>query len=579
MASSRFILLAQCCTRSSSVAVKRPLVAASASHPHTIRSFSTGGAEDYIVKSAESIEPFQKSNYTENLLIDSHHWSHRVALECTLTKKATTYGRLRDQVARWGGYLRKLGLGKGDVVAIVGPNVNETSPVVLGAGAIGVVMAAINPTYTPAEIADQLSDSNAKLVVAFSPLEPVIRAALTICKVDIPIVGMGVPADTGIPMVSDIFDDDRIPFADAIDVSGSDPLSILYSSGTTGKPKGVVISHEAASINLAMLLHPSTLFPGLLDREGPQNNFLMLLPMFHVGGLFGVHAISIHKGVRLVNYAKFDPKSFLRVLEDYQISVLHLVPSLLNFLVSSPQCDAKVLQYVKSILCGSAPMSNSGLTKLKEKVGRPIMFQQAYGMTETMFVTMDPINEEKVGWCGKLMPGVQAKVVDVSDPSKNLPPNIDGELIIKTKSQMSGYLNNAEATAQAIDADGWLHTGDVGHYDQEGYFKIVDRTKDLIKVKGFQVSPSEIEEVLLQVPGIQDVSVTGVPHDRLGEAPRAYIVAKAPPSKKSIEEFLSSRLSENKQLVGGIVFVDALPRNSTGKVVKKQLQQMKPRGD
>jgi len=510
-----------------------------------------------------------------NLFRHAHKWENNVALQCSATGATTTYAQLKDQIARWAGFLLKQGLGAGDVVAVIAPNLNEYTPVVYGSASIGVVFTGVNPTYTPQEVANHLSDSNAKMVVYFEPLEPLVQAGLALAgKKDLPLVTIGPSKDgSPVPRASDIFADDRIPFANPVDMTGDDMFALMYSSGTTGRPKGAMISHNAAFSNTVMVNSHGFLPYDGSGTAADQKSMIQLLPMFHAGGLMGVNMNGLHGGLRMVNYLKFDPQTFMKVVSEYKVSEMAIVPAVLNYMAMAPDCNAKSLKDVKSILCGTAPLSLSLADAVLKKAGHDINFQQAYGMTEIIFATFDRYMKPKMGYTGQVVPLVQLKVIDLEDPSRNLPPGQDGEICVKTPSMMMGYLNCTGETAATIDDDGWLHTGDVGHYDEEGYVSIIDRTKDLIKVKGLQVSPSEIEDVLLAVKGVREAAVIGVPDDKLGEAPKAFVaVADDAVTAGKLTEVVASQLAPHKHLKGGVEFVKTLPRNPTGKVLKRELK-------
>ncbi|XP_076032850.1 luciferin 4-monooxygenase-like [Oratosquilla oratoria] len=255
-----------------------------------------------------------------------------------------------------------------------------------------------------------------------------------------------------------------------------------------------------------------------------------------------------------------------------QVRAIIMVPPVLNFL-NSAHVPPEALRYLESIMVGGAPVPTTAAEILKRKVGHPLFFQEDYGMTEIFLTHITPIGQEMIGFCGKQLPNVLGKVVDVST-GESLPANGVGEICIKTPAMMTGYLNRPEATSEIIDSEGWLHTGDIGFYNEEGYLKIVDRTKELIKVKGLQVSPSEIEDVLLQHEAVQDVGVVGIPDERLGEAPRAYIVLKKPVEEAAIHKHLEGRLATYKHLSGGVFFVNQLPKNPSGKLLRRELTKI-----
>ncbi|XP_064087708.1 uncharacterized protein LOC135202303 isoform X4 [Macrobrachium nipponense] len=212
-------------------------------------------------------------------------------------------------------------------------------------------------------------------------------------------------------------------------------------------------------------------------------------------------------------------------IDPIKVRTLHLVPSLVSFLIQSPDVTAESLKFLRKIIVSTSPFSLSLAQAFKKKFRDDVFLQEMFGMTEVLFATAIPYGGERNGSCGKLLPNVTAKVLDTTTGSV-LGPNEIGELCIKTPSMMTGYHQNEEATSSTIDAEGFMRTGDVAVVDSEGYVKIVDRTKELIKVKGLQVSPSEIENILRQLPQVGDVGVVGVPHERQGEVPKAFVVAR-----------------------------------------------------
>ncbi|KAG7157935.1 4-coumarate--CoA ligase 3-like 4 [Homarus americanus] len=497
-------------------------------------------------------------NLVTHVFKNSSKWANRVATECAVTGRQSTYSQLMDNIARMGGMLTKLGVKKGDVVAIVMLNRPEYPIVLLGAASIGAVANLLSTSSTPGkslcntaveEICRHLNVSNPKLVVGDTGLEKNLDAALALHKKPVVLMMNGPSSISGSINLQHVLENTAVSFADPVETSRSDIAVMPYSSGTTGHPKGVTISHDSY-----------------------QEAVFGYLPFFHVYGFFVKIMAAFHTGSKLVCVPKFNPDTFTRDINHYKVRYLHTVPTVLNFLAHSPTVTPEALTSLEVTLCGAAPVALSAAQALMEKIGRPIIFQEGYGMTEVLLTHLTPKTHQQIGNCGRLLPNVSAKVVDTVT-GEELPPNHNGEICIKTPCMMSGYFQNTDATSAIFDKEGWLYSGDIGRYDEEGFFTIVDRTKELIKVKALQVAPSELEDVILQHPKVVEVGVVGVPDERLGEAPRAYVVTSAPTTETDIKEFVKLKLAPHKHLAGGVVFINEIPKSATGKLLRKELKK------
>ena len=263
-----------------------------------------------------------------------------------------------------------------------------------------------------------------------------------------------------------------------------------------------------------------------------------------------------------------------------------MAPPLVNFLVTNSDVKSWHLDSVKDVLSAAAPLGPALYEQFKTKFPTTVL-REVWGMSETSpLATITPKSTVKVGSCGVAVPNAQIKIVDV-ETGNNLPPMKTGELCVAGPMNMKGYLNNKKATDETVK-DGWLHSGDIAYYDEDGYVFIVDRIKELIKVKGYQVSPTELEDLIRTMDGVKDVAVIGIPHSKYGEVPRAYIVRLAASelsalspnvSEESVKEFVSENVTSYKQLAGGVEFIEAIPKSAAGKILRRVLtQEFKNRG-
>jgi acyl-CoA synthetase (AMP-forming)/AMP-acid ligase II len=279
-------------------------------------------------------------------------------------------------------------------------------------------------------------------------------------------------------------------------------------------------------------------------------------------------------GMLVVCLPRFNPEQVLTCIEKYKVTTLTLVPPALISLTQSPLATKYDLSSVRRVICGAAPLSRQAELTFK-KIINTHDIGQGYGMTETtVAVILNPLKKMRLGSVGQVLPNTEVQVIDVKT-RKVLGPNERGEVCARGPQIMKGYLNNDEATAATIDSDGWIHTGDIGYYDEDGYFYIVDRIKELIKYKGFQVAPAELEALLLTHPDVADVAVVGVADEDAGELPRAYVVLKPGVSLAvdQIKKFVAEKVSNFKQLRGGVEFVKSIPKSETGKILRRDVRE------
>ncbi|CAH1400324.1 unnamed protein product [Nezara viridula] len=348
---------------------------------------------------------------------------------------------------------------------------------------------------------------------------------------------------------------------------------ISHSSGTTGLPKGVCLTHKnvVASI-LQMMEKHTTFFKETNDNH--QDVIPIFLPIFHNYALEMV-LCALYNGSKIVTLPKFEERTFLSTFKQHKATILFAVPPTILFLGSNPSVTEEHLKYLRVICSAAAPLGKDDIDRCLKKTPKDINIIHAYGQTEAMCcLTHTPFGHKNYTSVGKALANTELKVVDLlTGNSKG--PNEEGEICFRGPQMSLGYLNNPEATKEAIDAEGWFHTGDVGYYDKDGFFYIVDRIKEMIKVKGFQVAPAELEHVLRSIPEIDAAGVIGIPDPRKGEVPVAFIKKKSGSSitESAIHEFLASKVAPFK-LIEKYIYVESIPTSQSGKILRKELKKM-----
>jgi acyl-CoA synthetase (AMP-forming)/AMP-acid ligase II len=481
----------------------------------------------------------------------------RPALVDGPTGRTLSYAQLAGAVRSVGAGLHARGFAKGDVFAMFSPNVPEFAVAFHGVISIGGVVSTINSLYTADEVALQLRDSGARLLLTVAPFMD--RASEAAKK-------------AGIEEVFVLGDaDDATPFADLLQTGGELPdveidprrdLAVLpYSSGTTGLPKGVMLTHRNLVSNLCQIA------PFDLIRDGDR--VIGILPFFHIYGMVVILNAALYKGATVVTMPKFDLEPFLQTMQQHRINRAFVVPPTVLALAKHPAVEGFDLSAVELIVSGAAPLHVQMATACAERLGCAVI--QGYGLTETSPVTNIIPGPEgnKAGSVGPLVPNTEARVVDWST-GENLPPNEDGEIWIRGPQVMAGYLNNPEATAGTVDEDGWLHTGDIGHADEDGFFFIVDRLKELIKYSGYQVAPAVLEAVLLTHPAIADAAVIPTADEEAGEVPKAFVVLRSDATPEEIMAFVADRVAPHEK-VRGVEVIDQIPKSASGKILRRVL--------
>ncbi len=471
--------------------------------------------------------------------------------------RTISFAQFADRVEALAGALAARGIGRGDVVAIYMPNLPEYAVIFQGVLRANATNTTANPLYTETELGHQLSDSGAKMIFTIAPFLATARAAAEHAGIgDIVVVG---ESEGGEPTLADLIAEDAP--APAIEIDPATDLAVLpYSSGTTGMPKGVMLTHRNL---IANVLQIDEKFKITTDDV-----LIGVLPFFHIYGQTVIMNLGLRNGATVVTMPRFDLDQFLSLIAEHRVTLANVVPPIALALAKHPAVDAADLSSLRLIMSGAAPLGAELSAAVANRIGVPTI--QGYGMTETSPVThISPLEPEliKGGSIGLPLPGTETRIVDPETREEGT----RGELLIRGPQVMVGYLNNEDATRQTIDSDGWLHTGDVAEIDEDGYFAIVDRLKELIKYKGFQVPPAELEAILITHPAIADCAVIGVPDEEAGELPKAYVVVSGEVSDDEIKEFVAAKLSPQKK-VRLVERIDAIPKSAAGKILRRQLK-------
>ena len=474
------------------------------------------------------------------------------------TGRTQTFGELRDGIQLIAGGLAARGFGPGHTLGLMAPNIPEYASFFHGAALAGGTVTTINPTYTAGEVRHQLIDSGATILVTISMFLDIAKEAIEGTSVtELATID---PVE-GVPSMFDFLTDPPLTEQVAVDTS-SVPVVLPYSSGTTGKSKGVVLSHDNLTANIEQCKH-------VLDY-GTDDVALAILPFFHIYGMQVLMNGLLANGVTIVTMPRFDLEQALTMIQEHKVTWFFAVPPIVLAFAKHPMVDEYDTDSLKVIFSGAAPLSGELGEEAEARMGCSVI--QGYGMTELSPVSHATIpGQGKSGSSGVTVSNTECRIVDLE--GNDLGVDEDGELWIRGPQVMKGYLNNDEATAETIDADGWLHTGDVAHFDSDGHIYIVDRIKELIKFKGFQVPPAELEGLLLTHPAIADSAVIGIPDPECGEIPKAFVTLKpgAEATAEEIQEFVAGQVATYKQ-VRLLEFIPEIPKSASGKILRRELR-------
>ncbi|KAK7598038.1 hypothetical protein V9T40_006273 [Parthenolecanium corni] len=467
------------------------------------RCYSSAAGKGILLQSDYGTVAVPQLNVSQFIWKDYEKWGDKPMVTCGISGKSYTFEQGRYAATRFASALiNQIGLKKGDVVGLLLPNMPEYVIAIHGAIEAGIITTFVNPMYTPEEVYRQFADADVRCCVTIPELLPLLEKISPRIKNYTQTVVVN-PRKVDVSKSSAIDFDQLISshspsnLADS-NIKPSDIAVLPYSSGTTGLPKGVMLTHANLIVNLEQLHHPSMCtFVGTTDAS--QEITLSVLPFFHIYGFNAILNNNMRQGMHLVTLPKFTPENYLQCLIKFKPTQLYVVPSLMLFMTSHPSVKPEYLATVKEIVSGAAPSTKSLIANFKNKFYlSKITIRQGYGMTESSpCVLLTPLDAKssKDGSVGKLLKGTEARVVSLNTGADQ-PAHESGELLVRGPQVMKGYWKNDAATKETIDAEGWLHTGDVAYYDDDGYFFIIDRTKELIKVKGNQCYGWEVDKKL-----------------------------------------------------------------------------------
>ncbi len=471
--------------------------------------------------------------------------------------RTLTYAQLVGAVKALAGGLVARGFAPGETLALLAPNLPEYAIVFHGVAYAGGVVTTINPTYTPREIHHQLVDADARLLVTVAPFLDHAREAVEGTNVEeIFVIGEA----EGVRPVTALFGE---PLAAQVPVDLDATVVLPYSSGTTGLSKGVMLTHRNLVANIAQVIGPSSL------RE--DETLVAVLPFFHIYGMQVLMNCGLRVGATIITLPRFDLEQFLSVHQEYGVTRSFVAPPIVVALAKHPLVDKYDLSKLEQVFSGAAPLSADLAVEAGTRLGCEVV--QGYGMTELSPVShLTPVGMFKPGSVGVTAPNTETRIVDPAS-GEDLAIGGDGEIWVRGPQVMKGYLNNPQATTLTLDEDGWLRTGDIGHVDEDGHVYVVDRLKELIKYKGFQVPPAELEALLLTHPAVADAAVVGIPDEEAGEIPVAYVVLRpgAEASAAEIEAFVADQVAHYKQ-IRRIEFIEAVPKSASGKILRRVLK-------
>jgi acyl-CoA synthetase (AMP-forming)/AMP-acid ligase II len=465
------------------------------------------------------------------------------------TGAVTTYAEFAEQVARVAAGLAAEGVGPGDEVGLLSPNAPEWPVAFHAVVSLGAVVTPINPLLRPGEVATQLRTAGARAAIVSDPL----RGSLAESELERVFALESLPTGAG--------------DAGGAAVEPAADLAVLpFSSGTTGMSKGVMLTHRNLVANMEQIR--------AIHRIGADDVLVGALPFFHIYGQTVVVNLGLAQGATIVTMPRFNFGAFLDILETRRVTRAHVAPPVVLALAKAPGVEGRDLA-LRVVISGAAPLDADTAERAGERLGAPV--RQGYGMTEaspvTHFSSDDELATMDPGVIGRLIPGTEGRIVD---PESGEDTDGDGEIWVRGPQVMRGYLGDDEATRATLTEDGWLKTGDVARVEEDELWRVVDRVKELIKYKGYQVPPAELEALLVNHPDVADAAVIPMPDEQSGEVPKACVVPAGDElDPDALMDWVAERVSPYKR-IRAVEVVDEIPKSPSGKILRRLLREGAP---
>ncbi|OGO52763.1 MAG: hypothetical protein A2148_05085 [Chloroflexi bacterium RBG_16_68_14] len=498
--------------------------------------------------------PYPKHPFSQILERSAQRLPDKPAL-IGIDEKPYTYRLLWEASRKMASLLqREVNVVKGDTVAIHAPNCPEYAVALHGALLAGAKVTTLNPLYREREVEHQLDDAEAVVVFAAKALMPTVEEA-----------------KEHLPKVREVYEMEEIwqmiagqpPEPEPVEIDPERDLAVLpYSSGTTGLPKGVMLSHYNLTSNIRQMMAT-----GLVTENSV---LLAFLPFYHIYGLMVLLNATLATGATCLVMPRFDPDQTFYLIEKYNVTDFFVVPPALLLLSHHPKLEQHDHSSLRFVLSGAAPLPPEVAELAEQRFGCTML--QGYGMTETSPLTnTSPLDAVRPASVGPAVPDTLEKIVHM-ESGEELPLGETGELLISGPQVMLGYWKQPEATAETIRPDGWLRSGDIARMDKDGYLYIVDRAKEMIKYKGYQVAPAELEGVVMEHPAVLDAAVIPKPDFESGEVPKAFVVLKdgQQATADEIMLFVAERVAPYKKL-REVEFVQSIPKTLSGKILRRDL--------
>ncbi|KAL7162037.1 hypothetical protein ACSBR2_042499 [Camellia fascicularis] len=485
------------------------------------------------------------------------------------TGKVYTYSDVELTSRKVAAGFHNLGIQQRDTIMLLLPNCPEFVFAFLGASYLGAIITMANPFFTPAETIKQAKASNSRLIITQSSYTSKVLDYSS--ENNVKIICIDSPPD-GCSHFSELIQSNETQLPE-VEIDSNEVVALPYSSGTTGLPKGVMLTHKGLVTSVAQQVDGEN--PNLYIHS--EDVMMCVLPLFHIYSLNSVLLCGLRVGAAILIMQKFEIGSFLELIQRYKVTIGPFVPPIVLAIAKSEVVDDYDLSTIRTVMSGAAPLGKELEDAVRAKFPHAKL-GQGYGMTEAgpvlamcLAFAKEPF-EIKSGACGTVVRNAEMKIVD-PDAGFSLPRNQPGEICIRGDQIMKGYLNDPEATERTIDKQGWLHTGDIGYIDDDDELFIVDRLKELIKYKGFQVAPAELEALLLNHATISDAAVVPMKHESAGEVPVAFVVRTNgfEVTEDEIKKYISEQVVFYKR-INRVFFVDAIPKAPSGKILRKDLR-------